>query len=149
MTRATLDQLLSESDFISLHTPLTPQTHHLIDWNRLNQMKPGAVLINTSRGGVIDLAALERALKVGVIAGAGLDVFEPERLAQDHPLLSLASVIATPHVAFYSEESIGDLQRLAAENVAAVLEGRLPTSVVNPAVLRMARWADLAKGANS
>jgi len=149
VTRATLDQLLSESDFISLHTPLTPQTHHLIDWNRLNQMKPGAVLINTSRGGVIDLAALERALKVGVIAGAGLDVFEPERLAQDHPLLSLESVIATPHVAFYSEESIGDLQRLAAENVAAVLEGRLPTSVVNPAVLRMARWADLAKGANS
>ncbi len=66
-----------------------------------------------------------------------------------HTLLSLESVIATPHVAFYSEESIGDLQRLAAENVAAVLEGRLPTSVVNPAVLQMARWADLAKGANS
>jgi D-3-phosphoglycerate dehydrogenase len=147
--RATLDQLLSESDFISLHTPLTPETHHLIDWRRLNKMKPSAIVINTSRGGVIDLAALERALKAGVIAGAGLDVFEPERLAQDHPLLSLESVIATPHVGFYSEESIGDLQRLAAENVAAVLEGRLPTSVVNPAVLQLARWADLANGANS
>jgi D-3-phosphoglycerate dehydrogenase / 2-oxoglutarate reductase len=141
--RADLDQLLSESDFISLHTPLTPETHHLIDWNRLNQMKPSAVVINASRGGVIDLEALERAIRAGVIAGAGLDVFEPERLPQDHPLLSLESVIATPHVAFYSEESIGDLQRLAAQNVAAVLQGRLPASVVNPAVLNLPRWAQL------
>jgi D-3-phosphoglycerate dehydrogenase / 2-oxoglutarate reductase len=141
--RADLDQLLSESDFISLHTPLTAETHHLIDWNRLNQMKPSAVVINASRGGVIDLEALERAIRAGVIAGAGLDVFEPERLPQDHPLLSLESVIATPHVAFYSEESIGDLQRLAAENVAAVLQGRLPASVVNPAVLNLPRWAQL------
>lgn len=140
---AELDQLLSESDFISLHTPLTPETQHLIDWHRLNQMKPSAVVINASRGGVIDLVALERALKTGVIAGAGLDVFEPERLPQDHPLLSLDSVVATPHVAFYSEESIGDLQRLAAENVAAVLGGRLPASVVNPSVLQLARWEQL------
>jgi D-3-phosphoglycerate dehydrogenase len=87
--RADLDQVLSESDFISLHTPLTQETHHLIDWSRLNKMKPNAVVINTSRGGVIDLEALERALKAGVIAGAGLEMFEPERLAQDHPLLAL------------------------------------------------------------
>jgi D-3-phosphoglycerate dehydrogenase len=147
--RATLDQLLSESDFVSLHTPLTPETHHLIDWARLSKMKPTSMMINTSRGGVIDLVALERALASGVIAGAGLDVFEPERLAQDHPLLSLESVIVTPHVAFYSEESIGDLQRLAAENVAAVLGGRMPTSVVNPAVLQLPRWAELVNESNS
>lgn len=143
--RATLDQLLSESDFVSLHTPLSSETHHLIDWGRLNKMKPTSVVINTSRGGVIDLGALERALRSGVIAGAGLDVFEPERLPQDHPLLSLESVIVTPHVAFYSEESIGDLQRLAAENVAAVLGGRVPASVVNPAVLQLSRWAQLGR----
>jgi D-3-phosphoglycerate dehydrogenase len=147
--RATLDKLLSESDFVSLHTPLTSETHHLIDWSRLNKMKPNAVVINTSRGGVIDLVALERALRSGVIAGAGLDVFEPERLAQDHPLLSLESVIATPHVAFYSEESIGELQRLAAENVAAVLAGMLPRSVVNPTVLQLPRWAELINEARS
>ena len=142
--RVTLGELLSASDFISLHTPLTKDTHHLINWDRLKMMKSTAVVINTSRGAVIDLVALERALRSGVIAGAGLDVFEPERLAQGHPLLSLESVILTPHVAFYSEESIGDLQRLAAENVAAVLGGRLPASVVNPQVLQLPRWAGLA-----
>jgi D-3-phosphoglycerate dehydrogenase len=147
--RATLDELLSESDFVTLHTPLTPETHHLIDRDRLSKMRPSSIVINTSRGGVIDLVALERALRTGVIAGAGLDVFEPERLPQDHPLLSLESVIATPHVAFYSEESIGDLQRLAAENVAAVLGGRSPASIVNSAVLKLPRWAELAGGANA
>jgi len=76
-------------------------------------------------------------------------VFTPERIDVDDALLALPNVIVTPHVAYYSEESLLDLGRLAAENVAAVLEGRLPTSVVNPAVLQMARWADLAKGANS
>lgn len=141
--RVTLDELLSESDFISLHTPLTKDTHHLLNWDRLNKMKSTAFVINTSRGAVIDPVALERALRSGVIAGAGLDVFEPERLDQDHPLLSLDSVIVTPHVAFYSEESISDLQRLAAENVAAVLGGRLPASVVNPEVLQLPRWAGL------
>jgi D-3-phosphoglycerate dehydrogenase / 2-oxoglutarate reductase len=143
--RASLDELLSESDFVSLHTPLTPETHHLIDWDALNKMKPTSFVINTSRGGVIDLVALERALKSGVIAGAGLDVFEPERLPQDHPLLSVDSVVVTPHVGFYSEESIGDLQRLAAQNVAAVFEGRAPMSVVNPLVLQLPRWAELDK----
>ena len=139
--RSNLDDLLSEADIVSLHTPLTPETHYLIDSKRLGQMKPTAILINTSRGGVIDLEALERALKSGVIAGAGLDVFEPETLAQDHPILSFDSVIATPHVAFYSEESIGHLQRLAAENVAAVFDGRLPASIVNPDVLDLPQWA--------
>jgi D-3-phosphoglycerate dehydrogenase len=147
--KASLDQLLSKSDFVSLHTPLTVETHHLIDSSRLSKMKPNSVLINTSRGGVIDLVALERAIRSGVIAGAGLDVFEPERLSQDHPLLSLDSVIVTPHVAFYSEESIGDLQRLAAENVAAVLGGKVPVSVVNPTVLQLPRWAQLVDEANS
>jgi D-3-phosphoglycerate dehydrogenase len=146
--RATLDQLLSESDFVSLHTPLTPETRHLIDWTRLSKMKPNSVVINTSRGGVIDLVALEQALRSGVIAGAGLDVFEPERLAPNHPLFSLESVIATPHVAFYSEESIEDLQRLAADNVAAVLRGALPKSVVNPAVVQLPRWSRLVEEVN-
>lgn len=141
--RVTLEELLSASDFISLHTPLTKDTHHLINQDRLKLMKSSAFVVNTSRGAVVDLVALEQALRSGVIAGAGLDVFEPERLEQDHALLSLESVIATPHVAFYSEESIGDLQRLAAENVAAVLGGRRPASVVNPDVLHLPRWAGL------
>ena len=95
-------------------------------------MKPTAYLLNASRGAVVDHDALAEALERGAIAGAGLDVFEPERLPPEHPLLAQERLLATPHVAFYSEESIRDLARLAAENVAAVLAGRRPTALVNP-----------------
>lgn len=140
-----LEDLLQISDFVSLHVPLTDATKHLIDESKLRLMKPTAFLINTSRGAIVDQQSLCKALSEGWIAGAGLDVFEEERLPPDHPLLSLANLVATPHVAFYSEESVLQLQRLAARNVADVLSGRVPESVVNPAVLELPRWASLTR----
>jgi D-3-phosphoglycerate dehydrogenase len=95
-------------------------------------MKPSAFLINCARGGVVDYDALADALAAGRLAGAGLDVFEPERLPADHRLVALRNTVLTPHVAFYSEESIEELQRRAAANVVAVLIGREPDNVVNP-----------------
>jgi D-3-phosphoglycerate dehydrogenase / 2-oxoglutarate reductase len=141
--QAELDDALGEADFVSLHCPLTDETRGLIDEARLRRMKPGAFLINTARGGLVDHDALHRALSEGWIAGAGLDVFDPEPLGSDQPLFRQPNLIATPHVAFYSEESLVELETLAAENVAAVLEGRRPASVVNPEVLELARWEHL------
>jgi D-3-phosphoglycerate dehydrogenase / 2-oxoglutarate reductase len=139
-----LDQLLSEADFVSVHVPLTSETHHLIDSGKLRLMKPGAFLINTSRGGIINLEDLGLALIKGWIAGAALDVFEPERLETDHPLLAAPNLIVTPHAAFYSEESLLELERKAAANVAQVLSGHRPESIVNPQVLELERWSRLA-----
>jgi D-3-phosphoglycerate dehydrogenase len=141
-----LDDLLARSDFVTLHLPLTDETRHLLDAGRLARLKPTALVVNTSRGGVIDQDALVAALREGRLAGAALDVFEPERLPADHPLLALPGVIATPHVAFYSEESLRDLALLGARNVAAILAGRQPASVVNPSVLTLPRWAHLRPG---
>lgn len=138
-----LNTLLRESDLVSLHVPLTDATWHLIDETRLRSMKATAFLVNTSRGAIVDLDALCKALSERWIAGAGLDVFEPERLRADHPLLALPNLIATPHVAFYSEESVLELERKAARNVADVLLGRLPESVVNREVLKLPRWQHL------
>jgi D-3-phosphoglycerate dehydrogenase len=138
-----LDDLLKQADFVSLHVPMKPATRHLINAERLRQMKPTAFLINTARGGLIDHDALLQALQDGWIAGAGLDVFDPEHLEADHPLFALPNVIATPHVAFYSEESLAELQTKAAANVVAILTGRRPESVVNPEVLMLPRWGHL------
>ncbi|MBI1282592.1 MAG: hypothetical protein GC179_30980 [Anaerolineaceae bacterium] len=138
-----LDAVLSQSDFLSLHVPMKPETRHLINADRLRQMKPTAFLINTARGGLIDHEALLQALRDGWIAGAGLDVFEAEPLAAEHPLFGLPNLIATPHVGFYSEESLVELQTKAAENVAAILTGRRPLALVNPDVLSLPRWAHL------
>ena len=138
-----LDALLAEADFVSIHAPLTESTRGLIDKVRLRQMKSTAYIINAARGAIIDQDALVVALEQGWITGAALDVFVPECLPADHPLLKLPNVIATPHVAFYSEESLRDLQIQAAENVAALLSGRHSTSVVNPEVLGLPRWSHL------
>jgi D-3-phosphoglycerate dehydrogenase / 2-oxoglutarate reductase len=143
---AGLDDVITQADFLSLHTPLTPKTRGIVGEGRLHRMKPTAFVINTARGALIDQEALFRALREGWIAGAALDVFEPERLPSDHPLLSLPNLIATPHVAFYSEESVLDLQVKAARNVAAILSGRYPDAVVNPEVLELPRWAHLIPG---
>lgn len=140
---ADLCALVSVSDFVSLHVPLNADTRNLIGEPELRRMKPTAYLVNTSRGAVIDQDALVRALQQGWIAGAGLDVFEPERLPATHHLLQLPTVVATPHVAFYSEESLLDLEVLAAENVAAILSGRRPRWVVNAKVLDLPRWSHL------
>jgi D-3-phosphoglycerate dehydrogenase len=131
-----LDDLLAEADAVSLHVPLNDATRNLIDRDRLSRMKPGALLVNCARGGVVDPDALAEALLAGSLGGAGIDVFEPERLPTGHPLMSAPNTVLTPHVAFYSEESIEELQRQAAGNVLAVLSGRAPGNVVNPAALR-------------
>lgn len=141
--RVDLAELARRADFVSIHTPLTQQTKGLIGRDFLRRMKPTAVVINAARGAILDQEALLHALREGWIAMAALDVFVPERLAPDHPLLAQPNLIATPHVAFYSEESVHDLEVLAAENVAAVLSGRRPAAVVNPDVLELPRWAHL------
>jgi phosphoglycerate dehydrogenase-like enzyme len=134
---------LAQADFVSLHTPLTPDTRGLLNADRLRRMKPTAFVVNTARGGLIVTDALTQALQEGWIAGAALDVFDPEPLPADHPLLSQPTLIATPHVAFYSEESVQELEVLAARNVAAILSGQRPAWVVNPEVLTLPRWAHL------
>jgi D-3-phosphoglycerate dehydrogenase len=138
-----LDRLLAQSDFVSIHTPLNETTRGMIGETRLRQMKSTAFIINTARGAILDQPALVKALEQGWIAGAALDVFVPECIPPDHPVLKLPNVIATPHVAFYSEESALDLEIRAAENVAAVLSGSRPTSIVNREVLNLPRWSHL------
>jgi D-3-phosphoglycerate dehydrogenase / 2-oxoglutarate reductase len=140
---ANLETLLAESDFVSLHVPLKPTTVNLINAERLRLMKPTAFLINTARGGLVDHDALAQALESGWIAGAALDVFTPEPLPAGHILLDQPNLIATPHTAFYSEESLLELEVKAAENVAAILSGRRPAALVNPEVLALPRWAHL------
>ncbi len=127
--RLPLDALLARSDFVTLHLPLTPETHHLIDGEALAQMKPGAVLVNTSRGGLVDSAALAQALLTGRLGAAGLDVYEnePEVPAE---LTALESVVLTPHVGSATAAARDGMARLAAENVIAVLEGREPLTPV-------------------
>jgi D-3-phosphoglycerate dehydrogenase / 2-oxoglutarate reductase len=137
VTLVARDELLGQADFVTIHTPLTPETHHLIGEPELRRMKPSAYLINTARGDIVDVAALTKALQEGWIAGAGLDVVEGmPPVAQDHPLLELDNAILTPHVAWYSEESTAELQQMCAQDVVRVLvRGEKPLSVVNPAVL--------------
>ena len=138
-----LDELAARADFISVHVPLTAETRGLVGEELLRKMKPSVFLVNTARGGLVDQDALLHALQEGWIAGAGIDVFDPERLPIDHPLLLERKLIPTPHVAFYSEESVHELEILAAGNVAAILDGRRPAAIVNPSVLDDPRWAHL------
>ena len=131
-----LDRLLAESDYVTLHCPLTAETRHLVDAAALARMKPGAVLINTARGGLVDTAALAEALAGGRLAGAGLDVTEREPLEPDSPLLRLEQAIVTPHAAWYSEEGRSDLKRrVAEETVRVLMRGEPPLHCVNPEVL--------------
>jgi len=130
------ETLLEESDFISLHTPLTTDTHHLIDANSLNRMKPNAVLVNTSRGPVIDMDALYEALRDHKIFAAGLDVTEPEPLPLDHPLLTLDNFIITPHIASASRPARDKMAWLAAKNLIAGLEGKHLPNCVNQDVYK-------------
>jgi D-3-phosphoglycerate dehydrogenase len=128
--------LIEESDFISLHVPLNEQTRHCVNAASIARMKDGAVLINVSRGPVIDEPALVEALGSGKLGAAGLDVFEQEPLPPDHPFLSLDNVILTDHSAYYSRESVSTLKTRAAMNVREVLEGRIPKFAVNRPVTR-------------
>ena len=127
-----MDELLSASDIVSLHVPLNPRTRGMISTRELGLMKPTAVLINTCRGGVVDEAALTRALRDGEIAGAGLDVLEQEPTPPDNPLLTMDNVAVTPHLASMSVESGPRSAAFAMENMARVARGEEPLSVVTP-----------------
>ena len=128
---STLDDLLACSDFVTLHVPLSPQTHHLIDAHALGRMKRGAILVNTSRGGLVDAAALAEALRDGRLAGAGLDVYEQEPQIPSE-LIGLERVVLTPHVGSATATARDAMAKLVAENVIAVLEGRAPLTPVDP-----------------
>ncbi len=130
-----LEELLRASDAVSIHLPLTAETSGLLDRRRLALLRPGAVLVNAGRGGVVDEEALLRALTSGALGAAALDVVAAEPPAPDHPLLALPRVIATPHMAYYSEDSLLDLRRAVASNAAAVLRGEPVADVVNAAAL--------------
>jgi D-3-phosphoglycerate dehydrogenase / 2-oxoglutarate reductase len=139
-TKLSLEDLLAVSDYISLHVPLSRSTRHLIREETLRHMKPTAVLVNTSRGGLVDQRALYHALVDGRLAGAGLDVLEDEPPSPDEPLLKLSNVLLSPHAAFYSEDSALELHVRMAEQVAAVFQGRVPANLLNPAVLSRVRY---------
>jgi D-3-phosphoglycerate dehydrogenase len=131
-------ELLKISDYISIHSPLLPETHHLFSTDVFRQMKPGALIVNTSRGPVVDEAALAAALDAKQIAGAALDVLEQEPPVSS-PLFGRDNVILTPHTSFYSVESLEELQTKAAEEVVRVLSGQPPRNPVNPEALAAAR----------
>jgi len=130
-----METLLKESDFVTLHSPLTPETTNLISKAQLDLMKPTAFIINCARGPLIDEDALYEALKNRQVGGAGLDVLVDAHPAPDYPLLKLDNVIVTPHVAFFSQEAVLELEERAAGEVASVLQGQMPDNLVNTDVL--------------
>lgn len=143
-----LETVLEQSDVVTVHVPLTPGTHHLLDAAALARMKPTAHLVNVSRGGLIDTVALADALRRGALAGAALDVFETEPLDPADPLLDAPGAIVTNHIAWYSAQSEPRLRRLLAERCAAVLVGKPAPSVVNRDALA-GRGARVASGSAS
>jgi glyoxylate reductase len=135
VTRSSLDRLIAESDFISVHVPLTQETHHLISTAQFGAMKPHAILINTSRGPVIDEAALVAALNAKKLAGAGMDVYEREPAV--HPgLISLPNVVLAPHIASATTRTRSEMSAMAARNMATAVRGGRPPNLLNPEVKR-------------
>ena len=128
------EAMLSKADFVSIHVPLNPETKGIIGKNAFDLMKPSAFIINSARGPVVDEAALIRALEEGKIAGAGLDVMESSHPSRDNPLFSMDNVIITPHVAFFSQESLIELRTRTSSAVVDVLSGRKPGNIANPEV---------------
>jgi len=128
----TLEQLLSQSDFVSLHCPLTPATRHIINAGTLAMMKPDSILINTGRGPCVDTDALVQALSSGRIFAAGLDVTDPEPLPADHPLVALSNCLIVPHIGSATMRTRDAMATGAATNLLDVLEGRLPRDTLNP-----------------
>lgn len=133
--RVELATLLAESDFVSLHVPLTDETRGLISHDELRAMKPTSLLINTSRGPTVDTEALTSALRSGEIWAAALDVTDPEPLPADHPLLELDNALVAPHIASATYETRSQMSDLAAQNIIAVLNGQQPPRCLNPEVL--------------
>lgn len=134
VTKVEFEELCSESDVITVHTPLTDSTRNLIDASAFETMQSGVTLVNAARGGIIDQSALYEALEDGTVAYAGLDVLESEP-PEDERILEFDNVVVTPHAAWYSEDALTELQRKAAENVADYIRGNDPAYVVNPSTL--------------
>ena len=132
--RVTLETLAERADYVSVHTLLNAETHHLIGETFFRRTKPTALLINTSRGPVVDEQALAHALRDKRLAGAALDVWEDEPIARDNPLLKMDNVIATPHAAYFSSAAVAQIPRRCGEEIARVLTGQRPLNVVNPEV---------------
>jgi glyoxylate reductase len=131
VTYVPLEQLLVESDFVTLHVALTPDSHHLIGASELGRMKPTAILVNASRGPVVDTDALVDALRSGSILGAALDVTDPEPLAADHPLVNMTNCIVVPHTASATVQTRDRMAELAAKNLLTGLRGERPPAAVN------------------
>lgn len=130
------EDLLRESDFVSIHAPLNSETYHMFGEGEFRQMKTSAFLINTARGGIVDREALYQGVRKGEIAGAAMDVLEVEPIDSDDPLLELPNIIITPHTSWYSEEAFVELKTKVAQEVVRVLKGQLPRSLVNPQVIQ-------------
>ena len=139
------EALLRRSDFVSLHLPLTAETHHYIGPNELKLMKPSSMLINSARGQIVDQTALLSALKTGQIAGAGLDVTDPEPLRSNNPLLALPQVIILPHIGSATRKTRAKMAHRAAQNLINALNGRPMLSCVNPESIGQGRSASLYK----
>ena len=138
--RLPLDDLLDRSDVVSVHLKLSPESTGLLDAGRLARLRPGAILINTARGAIVDEQALVAALAAGRLAGAGLDVFSTEPLPADHPLRTAPNVVLTPHIGWKVAEVFAEWAEIAAEQLAAWLAGRLPAGeVLNPAAAQVPR----------
>jgi glyoxylate reductase len=132
----TLDELLRRSDFVSVHIALAAQTRNLLDADRLAQMKPGAVLVNTARGGIVDETALAAALVSGKLSAAGVDVFDREPVPADNPLLGLPNVVLTPHIGSATGDTRARMADMAAANALAALRGQKMPCCVNPQVYK-------------
>jgi glyoxylate reductase len=132
-----IDLLLQTADFVTLNVPLLKDTHHLIDEEKLRLMKNTAILVNNSRGPVVDETALYRALREGWIAGAGLDVFEKEPTPHDNPLLELENITVAPHISSASFETRSKMAEMVAENLTTFFEGRVPPNLVNKDVVNV------------
>ena len=131
-----MDDLLEESDFVTLHSNLSESSRYLIGEPELKRMKPSAFLINTARGGLVDQAALVRALQTEEIAGAALDVFEKEPPDPNDPIIDLPNALCFPHIGSATEETRRTMRELTVENVLRALEGKMPPAPVNPEVLK-------------
>jgi D-3-phosphoglycerate dehydrogenase len=129
---SSLDELLATSDLVSLHLPLTADSRGLIDARRLSLLPPGALLVNTARGGLVDEAALADRLASGQLGGAALDVFEDEPVGPGHPLTGLANVVLSPHVGYFSEQAMVEARTRTVTNLLAAVRGEQPRDIANP-----------------
>jgi phosphoglycerate dehydrogenase-like enzyme len=139
LTYRSLDEVIAQSDVITIHTPLIPQTENLINAERIAKMKPNVIIINVSRGAIVDEAALAKALKEKRIQGAGLDVFAEEPINAKNPLLDAPNVILTPHIAGATNESRARIIDMTIDNVVSVLRGQEPINIVNGVKPRFSR----------